>query len=108
MKNRVALGVLFLFIAACSPSPSIDKLVSNEDLMAEIESAAQRENPGSGIIPIALDLGSLTEKRLIKRTSASKIRSLTNCQNLSGVELGFLSGEITHINISPYNCENGE
>ncbi|MAD75605.1 MAG: hypothetical protein CML20_12600 [Rheinheimera sp.] len=108
MKNRVALVGLLLFLTACSPSPAIDSLVSNEDLMAEIENAAQSENPNSGMIPLALDLGSLTEKKLISKASASKIRSLTNCKNLSGIEIGFLRGEVTHINISPSNCEYGE
>lgn len=108
MKCRFSLVLSILFLMACTGSPSIDALLKNNDLMSEIKKAAQRENSSAGIIPIAIEVGSLVGKNLISNASADKIKALTNCNNLSGVKLIFTQGEITNLNVDAAKCSENE
>ncbi|TMP27712.1 hypothetical protein CWB99_13545 [Pseudoalteromonas rubra] len=104
MKNVFISGFALLLLLACTDSPSVDDLIDNTELMSVIQKAAQRDVSNVGMIPIALDVGSLAIKKLISNSDADKIRELTNCPNLSGVELTFARDRVTHVKIIASNC----
>ena len=108
MKNILFIGLTLLLLVGCTGSPNVDNLLVDKVLMSEIQRAAQRNHGNNGVLPIAIDVGSLVGKNLISNASVDKIRALTKCPDLSGIEFLFAQGKITHIDVVSSKCVGEE
>ena len=105
MKKITLIAPCLLALAACTGSPSIDNLLENKTLMAEIQRAAKEDNLSKSVLPISIDVDSLVRKNLISKTNENKIRDLTNCANLQGIQLIVAQGIISRVDANTSKCD---